>query len=100
MKLKRMNKSDRREQIIRSAVLAAVDVGYNAINQKLVAERAEVTACTVRWYFPDFEVLRDEVMRRAVSRCIPQILAVGIAIRDPRALAVDRKRIVEFIGRA
>jgi DNA-binding transcriptional regulator YbjK len=75
----------RKEQLLDVAIDLAVEENYAKITRDSVAERAGVSMGLVTKYFGTMNQLKTEVMRAAVKRGIPSIIAQGLATGDSRA---------------
>jgi len=82
---KRLEPKERREQILNAAVDIARTEGFHKLTRDGVAERAKVSYGLVTRYFGTIETLKQHVMRRAVADSIPEIIAAGLAMKDPIA---------------
>lgn len=83
----RKKPEDRRESILGAALQAAAERGLTAFTRADVAERAKVTPGLVSHYFEDMTNLRRLVMEEAVLHRELRLVASGIALSDPIALA-------------
>jgi DNA-binding transcriptional regulator YbjK len=81
----RANPELRRAQILGIAVEQAKTVGYHKITRDSVAEGAGVSMGLVTRYFGTMQKLRRAVMRAAIARRIPEIVAQGLGTCDPLA---------------
>lgn len=75
----------RKEQLLDAAIELAGEEHYARITRDAVAERAGVSMSLVNKYFGTMTALRREVMRAAIKRGIPGIIAQGLANGDERA---------------
>jgi AcrR family transcriptional regulator len=67
----------------------------------MVARKAGVANGTVSYHFVSMSGLYDEVMRRAVERCVRQIVAQGLINRHAIALGASdkvRRAAVQYIA--
>ena len=87
MNVRRMKPDDRRSAILSAAVSAATNVGYVALTGRGVATASGVSLGLVMHYFKTTEELKSAIMQYAVDNRILSIIAEGLAIRDPIALA-------------
>ena len=88
---RRLEPTERRNHILDKAVDVAKFEGYQNVTRELVAVSAGVSPGLVSWYFGTITTLKFHIMREAIYRGIPEILVVGLAIKDPQALeAPDR----------
>lgn len=81
----RTNPELRREQILNVAVEMADKDGYNNITRDAIAETAGVSMGLVTRYFGTMKQLRRDIIRVAIKREIPNIIAQGLANGDPHA---------------
>ena len=75
----------RKDQILNVALDLAKGHGYHKITREAVAYHANVSAGLVSRYFNTMKQLRRAVMRAAIHREIPEIVAQGIANNDDHA---------------
>jgi AcrR family transcriptional regulator len=77
----------RAAQILAAAVEAARDHGYTRLTREQVAARIGVAPSLVPHYMGTMQSLRRKIMREAVRvECLP-VIAQGLAVRDPHAMA-------------
>lgn len=77
----------RAAQILAAAVEAARDHGYTRLTREQVAARIGVSPSLVPHYMGTAANMRRKIMREAVRlECLP-VIAQGLAVRDPHALA-------------
>lgn len=81
----RVNPTLRKEQILTEAVSLSIKVGYHKITRDTVADSAGVSVGLVTRYFGTMNQLKTAVMRAAVKRGIPEIVAQGLAHGDNHA---------------
>jgi len=81
----RTNPELRREQILNVAVEMAIKQGYNNIRRKGIAETAGVSENLVSNYFSTMTKLKRDIIRVAIKREIPEIIAQGLANNDRHA---------------
>lgn len=72
--------------VLDAAVVEARTMGLQRIRRDTVARRAGVAAGTVNNAFGNMSGLREAVMREAVSKEHLDIVAQGLALRDPIAM--------------
>ena len=97
----RTNPELRKESILDAAVTVARSVGYQQATLARVAEEAGVCTALVSRYYGTVGQLRRAVMRRAVTAEVLDVLAQGLASRDPQALRAPeelRRRAVESLS--
>jgi len=81
----RANPELRRDQILNVAVTLSVRCGYNNIRRDHVAEVAGVSEGLVTKYFNTMTQLRRDIIRSAIKKEIPEIIAQGLANGDKHA---------------
>lgn len=84
MMQKRMKPKDRKAEILSAAVAAAQALGFTRFRLVDVAAKANCSTALVIIYWSTMEQIRRAVMREAIRIEALPILAVGIAIDDPR----------------
>jgi len=75
----------RKENILQVAVQLAAINGYDKITRDGVAEHAGVSMGLVTKYFGTMNQLRRDIMRAAIKREVPEIIAQGLVNGDARA---------------
>jgi len=95
-----MSKPDKRDEIIRAAIVLIAEHGFHAAPMTLVAERAGVAAGTIYRYFES----KDDLIRETHAGLEQQILAAltegypaGESVRE-RFLHIGRKLIAYFLA--
>lgn len=73
----------RKDQILNAAVDVAIKNGYNKMIREDIATKADVSMGSVTNYFGTMTKLKRAVIRAAINRNIPEIIAQGIANNDP-----------------
>lgn len=96
MMQKRMKPKDRKAEILTAAVVAAQALGFTRFRLVDVAAQANCSTALVILYWSTMEQIRRAVMREAIRTEALPVLAVGIAIDDPRC----RKLPTELAQRA
>ena len=81
----RANPELRRDQILKVAVELSIKQGYNHIRRDDVAEAAGVSEGLVTNYFNTMNQLRRDIIRVAIKKEIPEIIAQGLANGDKHA---------------
>lgn len=77
----------RKDHILNVAIeLAQQPGGYNNLTRDAIAEHAGVSMGLINNYFGTMIQLRRAIMRAAIKREIPEIIAQGIAINDKHAI--------------
>lgn len=77
----------RDEQILTAALALAETGNYRDLTRAAVAAAADVSPGTVSNWAGDMDGLRGMVMAAAVTRHVLAVVAQGLAVRDPIALA-------------
>jgi len=91
----------RREQILTIAVEISKKEGYHKITSAKVADGAGVSPSLVSKYFNTMNQLRRAIIRVAISKEIPEIIAQGIANGDDHVKKASpelRKQALELIA--
>lgn len=83
--LRRAQPEVRRESILNAAIVAAQAKGYAKVTRAEVAQLAGVSTSLVQRYFSTMDQLRRAIIRRAIKLECVEILAQGLAARDPHA---------------
>lgn len=81
----RINPELRKDQILNVAIDMAKEFGYHKITRDGIAERADISAGLISRYFNTMKQLRRTIMRAAVHKEIPEIVAQGLANGDDQA---------------
>lgn len=91
MTYRRMKPADRKACILTAAITEARRLGYNKFRLVDVAKAAACSTASVMHYWTTMEQVRRDVMRAAIKDEILEIVAVGIALDDPRCrkLSID-----------
>jgi len=77
----------RAAQILAAAVQLAAQHGYTRLTREQVAARIGVSPSLVPHYMGTAANMRRKIMREAVRlECLP-VIAQGLAVRDPHAMA-------------
>lgn len=84
---KRLTPAMRRQTILSAAVKLSTPRGYQQITIREVADLAGVSHPLVAHYFPTMDSLRAEVMVEAVRLGVVAIVAQGLGMQDPAAMA-------------
>ena len=88
----------RQRQILDAAISLATTKGYDNITRDEVAIMANVSDGLVTRYFAAMPALKHAVMRAAVEREIPEIIAQGLANGDDQARRAPQKLKEKAIG--
>ena len=83
--VKRLEPTERRDQILKAAVDLAKEKGYHALTRDGVAVQAGVSFGLVTRYYGAIDTLKQKVMDEAVRTGILEIIAAGLAVGDPVA---------------
>lgn len=76
----------RKDHILNVAVeLSQQPGGYNSLTREAIAETAGVSTGLINNYYGTMKQLRRAIMRAAINRNIPVIVAQGLAIGDNHA---------------
>ena len=79
--------SSRADQILAAGVELASRVGYQRLTRGQVAEAAGCSVPLISVYFLSAELMREMILTEAVrTGCLP-VIAEGLAVGDPIALA-------------
>ena len=89
--MKRLDPQIRKAHILAVGVNVAKTAGYHNVTRGMIADAAEISAGLVNVYFDDMQILKDAIMEQAIIQKILEIIAVGLAIKDPIALAAPQK---------
>ena len=96
-----MNKNDPKQKILDAAVEISRTKGYNRITRNEVAEQAGgIAGSSVHYHFKTMTKLRRDIMRAAVRNEVIEVVAQGLALRDPHALKAPlelRGQAVDFM---
>lgn len=91
MKRRRIAPSERREEIIAGAMIAAEIFGYHVMTIDQIAGMAHTSPSLIGWYFKTIANLRKVVIRRAIKDKKLLIIAQGIVNSDPTTVKIDSK---------
>lgn len=86
MTYQRMEPEDRAREILEAAVLCAERDGFDSMGRGDVAIAAQCSPALISYHFT-WESLLEAVMVEAVSRPVPAIVAAGLAVKHPVAMA-------------
>lgn len=75
------------DRVLSAAIDIAIAGSYLQLTRQAIADKAGVSAGTVSNYAGGMDGLREAVLREAIKRPILTIVAQGIAVSDPLALA-------------
>lgn len=79
-----------KDKILDAAFALAVEGGYHSIRRDSVAERAGVAGGTVNLHYDTMDNLKIALMQRAIDEEQLDILAAGMAERDPTAMKAPK----------
>jgi AcrR family transcriptional regulator len=85
--MSKLEARERAAQILAAAVEAARDHGYTRLTREQVAARIGVAPSLIPHYMGTMSALRREIMREAVRVECLAVVAQGLAVRDPHAMA-------------
>ena len=85
----RKHPSIRKAEILDAAIAVACAEGLRGATRELIAARADVSPALISMHYSTMDQLRRAVMRAAVSREVLPVVAEGLAMRDPHALAAS-----------
>lgn len=82
-----MNTStDRKRQLLGIAVEIARSKGYTKVTREAIADKGKVSPALISHYFGTTVQLKRDIMRAAVQQGIVEVVAQGLADRNPYAL--------------
>jgi len=87
----RVDPALRKEHILNAAIKVATEKGYNKITRDDVAEAAGVSMGLITHYFETMNQLKRDIMRTAIKRGIPEIVAQGLTNKDRHALKASKE---------
>lgn len=76
-------------EMLDAALKLAEQYNYRELSRDRVAEAVGCSPALVSLYFGRMDTLRDDVMRAAVERGVPAVIAQGLAARDPIAQGAE-----------
>lgn len=91
MTITRMSPLDRRAQILACALDEAKRVGYMNVDRGHISRRLDISRGTITRYFGALPHLRAAIMRAAITQGCVQVVAQGLAARDPLAQAAPER---------
>ncbi len=86
-----MVKAMRKTEILEAAISCAKSVGYQWITLEQVAGECGVSKGTVVHHYGTMVALKRAVLAEAVARNLPDLVAQGLADRNPIALAAPEE---------
>lgn len=87
----RKDPKTRKSELLQAAVEEATKVGFTNLTRQGIAHRAGVSEPMVNQFLGTLKQLKNKVMRDAIKQEILEIIASGLALRDPRAMRVDEE---------
>lgn len=98
----RLPSESRKAEILAVALTLAEKYGYAGLTRDQVARRANVVGPTITHHFGNMRGFRKALMRFAVDRQNPAVVAQGLALRDPIARkappALRKKALAGLVG--
>lgn len=97
---RRIPPADRKAEILAAAVSLSRAHGYARITRDAIAAEAACSTGLIGQYFGTMAKLRRAVMGAALALEIPEIIAQGLAARDPRAMGAPEKlkeRAIQYL---
>lgn len=79
----------RHAEMLDAALRLAEQSSYRELTREKIAAVVDCSPALVSLYFGRMDTLRDEVMRAAVERDVPAVIAQGLAARDPIAQGAE-----------
>ena len=86
----RVDPTLRKDHILNAAIDVAKKKGYNKITRDDIAEAAGVSMGLITHYFETMNQLKRDIMRTAVKRGVPEIVAQGLTNKDRHALKASK----------
>ena len=86
----RMPPERRKEVLLRVAADLACSSGYTHVTRDAIAEAAGLTAGAVSYHFGTMAALRLDLLRWCIDNSVLPVVAQGIALREPLALAAPQ----------
>jgi AcrR family transcriptional regulator len=85
-----VRKSDRtKERILDAAVIIAETDGLMNITRAEIAHHAQCAEGLINKYYGTMKQLRRDIMRHAIAVQNLELIAQGLAAKDPRAMAIE-----------
>ena len=81
-----MNAAQRRSHLLTTALMLAKSGSYAQITQGELSKAADVSRGTITYHFDNMDCLRVEIMREAIRTNDYEVIAQGLAVKDPIAL--------------
>lgn len=77
--------NDRKSQLLEAALKIATRIGYTKVTREAIAKEAKVSPALVSFYFGTTPKMKRDIMRHAVKQEIVEIIAQGLADKNPHA---------------
>lgn len=77
--------NDRKSQLLEAALKIAKKIGYTKVTREAIAKDADVSPALVSFYFGSTPNMKRDIMRHAVKQGIVEIIAQGLADKNPYA---------------
>lgn len=81
----------RKQHILKEAIKLSIKIGYNKITRDGIAEHTKVTSSLIARYYPTMDDVRRAVIEEAIKNEIVEILAQGLALKDPLTLKINKR---------
>lgn len=98
----RKEPEERKQQILKVAMQMSKRMGYSHITRDGVAECAGVSNALVSYYFDTIDALKKEVLKEAIKLEVVQIIAQGIAQKDPNTAKLPpalKRKVVKYLSK-
>lgn len=82
----RLTPAARKADLLDAALVVAMREGYDRMTRESIAAHAKASPGLVSHHLGTMPQLRRAVMRAAVVRGVAEIVARGLALKDPQAL--------------
>lgn len=87
--IKSSKKAIASEKILEAALALAIVIPYSKLTREIIATQADVSPALVSHYYVDMDVFKQVILKEAIHRKIPEIIAHGLTLKEPEALAID-----------
>jgi AcrR family transcriptional regulator len=88
---KRVNPALRRKHVLNIAIELARTKDYSQITRGDIASAANVSPALISHYFDGIKALQTVILKAAIKREIPEIVAQGLVRRDPIAVQAPKE---------
>lgn len=88
---KRLKIAERRNHILSVALENAKKVGYRKVTRGSIAEEANISPALISYYFKTVSQLHTNIMLCAVRRKVVEVVAQGLADKNPIAVTAPRE---------